>query len=165
MTFQELDQVLGDHAPFLISLTDGPQEALRLVIAPAAVGPAGSDVPDLEDMDPGTQETLQGILAKTRPIQADDGRQYEITFPGYILYQVRSESFCTFDPEDVHHGRYLIIFEQSKLLSDLPHVTDACQLADGSFYPGPWVHYGIYCQNHVIDVISHCPPEIQEIYL
>lgn len=165
MTFQELDQALGDHAPFLLSLTDGPQESLRLVIAPAAVGPAGSDVPDLEDMDPSTRETLQDILAKTRPIQADEGRQYEITFPGYILYQVRSESFCSFDPSEIRHGRYLITFERSKLLADLPKYTDAQQFPDGTFYPGPWVHYGIYCQNHVIDVISHCPPEIGEICL
>ncbi len=165
MQFEELDRVLGDHAPFLISLTDGPQETLRLVIAPAAVGPVGSDVPDLKDMDPGTRETLQDILAKTRPIQADDQRQYEITFPGYILYQVRNESFCAFNQEEERRGRYLITFEQSKLLSDLHTYTDACQFPSGSFYPGPWVHYGIYCQNHVIDVISHCPPEIQEICL
>ncbi len=35
MEFEELDRIIGDHAPFLISLSDGSQEELRLVIAAA----------------------------------------------------------------------------------------------------------------------------------
>ena len=38
MTFEMLDAALGDHAPFLLSLSDGLQEELRLVIAGAKVG-------------------------------------------------------------------------------------------------------------------------------
>ena len=76
------------------------------------------------------------------------------------MYQIRDESYCSFDPEEIRHGRYLITFEKSKLLSYLGSVTDAGQLGDGSFYPGKWTHYGIYSQNHVIDVISHIPPVI-----
>lgn len=160
MKFEELDRIIGDHAPFLMSLSDGLQEELRLVIAAAEVGEAGSDIPDLSDTDEATRNTLQEILARARPIEVNENRQYEICFSGYILYQIRDESFCSFDPGEIRHGRYLITFEKSKFLSYLSSVTDASQFKDGSYYPGKWTHYGIYTQNHVIDVISHIPPVI-----
>ena len=37
-------------------------------------------------------------------------------------------------------------------------ITEAQQLDDSSFYTGKWTHDGIYTQNHVIDVVSHCLP-------
>ena len=49
------------------------------------------------------------------------------------------------------------------MLSRLGDVTDAQQVDDGSYYPGEWTHYGIYTQNHVIDVISLDAPEISEV--
>ena len=160
MKFEELDRIIGDHAPFLMSLSDGLQEELHLVIAAAKVGELGANIPEFSDTDEATRNTLQEILAKARPIEASEKRQYEICFPGYILYQVRDESYCSFDHEEVRHGKYLITFEKSELLSHLSSVTDACQFKDGSFYPGKWTHYGIYTQNHVIDVISHILPVI-----
>lgn len=38
LSFEELDLMFGDHAPFLMSLSDGSQEELRIVIATAVVG-------------------------------------------------------------------------------------------------------------------------------
>ncbi len=160
MEFEELDRIIGDNAPFLITLSDGSQEELRLVVAAAEVGEVGTNIPDFSDTDGATKKSLQEILAKTRPIEIDERRQYEICFPGYILYQIRNESYCSFDQTEIRHGRHLITFENSKLLSYLSSVTDVGQFADGSFYPGKWTHYGIYTQNHVIDVISHVPPVI-----
>ena len=160
MEFEELDRIIGDHAPFLISLSDGSQEELRLVIAGAEVGELGTNIPDFSDTDEATKKSLQEILAKTRPIEINERRQYEIYFQDYILYQVRNESYCSFDHDEIRRGRYLITFEKSKLLSYLSSVTFVGQLSDSSFYPGKWTHYGIYTQRHVIDVISHIPPVI-----
>ena len=110
MEFEELDRIIGGHAPFLISLSDGQLEELRLVIAGAEVGESGADVPDFSDMGEATKKSLQEILAKTRPIEINERRQYEIYFQDYILYQVRNESYCSFDDhEEIRHGRYLII--------------------------------------------------------
>lgn len=53
-----------------------------------------------------------------------------------------------------------IIFERSKLLEYLSTATDACQLDDGSFYPDKWIHYGVYTQNHIIDIISQEEPKV-----
>lgn len=160
LSFEELDLMLGDHAPFLMSLSDGLQEELHVIIAAAEVGEAGGNIPDFEGMDESTQQALHEILADTRPIEVNERQLFEICFRDYIIYQIRNESFWSGDPHEVRHGKYLITFEKSKLLSYLEEITDAQQLDDGSFYPGKWTHYGIYTQNHVIDIISHCPPDV-----
>ena len=159
LDLKTLDARLGDHAPFLISLSDGLQEELRLVIGAAEVGPAGG-VPDFDDADAETGERLREILADTRPIEIDERRVYEICFPAYILCQIRNESFCSFGPDEVCAGKHLVRFERSGLLSHVSEFTDAQQLEDGTFYPGAWTHYGIYTQCHVIDVIAHEPPTV-----
>lgn len=163
MTFEMLDARLGGHAPFLISLSDGLQEELRVVIAGAEVGEPGAHIPDFADTDEATRRVLTEVLAATRPIEINEEHLYEICFHDYIIYQIRNESYSGYDEEAVGHGRYLITFEKSQFLSCLHRVTDAQVLDDGSYYPGKWVHYGICTQNHIIDVIAHEPPEISEV--
>ena len=160
LSFEELDLALGDHAPFLMSLSDGLQEELHIIISAAEVGNLGDNIPDFEDVDETTRQALQSILAKSRPIEINENCLFEICFHDYIIYQTRNESFWSGDPNEIRHGKYLITFEKSTLLSHLEEITDAQQLDDGSFYPGEWTHYGIYTQNHVIDVISHSPPDV-----
>ncbi len=163
LTFEMLDSRLGDNAPFLISLSDGLQEELRIVISGATVGKMGDNLPDFKDMDAATEQALGEILERTRPIEVNEQHFYEILFRDYILYQIRNESFGSYAPDEVGHGRYLMTFEKSRFLSYLPVATDAQMLDDGSYYPGKWVHYGIYTQNHVIDVIAHGVPELSEV--
>ena len=163
LTFEMLDAMLGDSAPFLIALSDGLQEALSLVIAGSKTGDVGSCIPAFDEVDETTRETLHEILAETRPIEPDEQCLYRICFQNYIIYQVRNESFSLDDPDAIRHGRYLITFEKSEFLSRLQTVTYARAFEDGSFFPGRWVHYGICTQNHIIDVIAQDMPDISEI--
>ncbi len=163
LTFEILDSTLGNHAPFLISLSDGLQEELRIIIVGATVGNIGANVPELEETDKTTKQTLNEILAETQLIDVNEQQLYEIIFHNYIIYQVRNESFSSNSPEEVKHGRYLNTFEKSQFLSYLHVATDAQLLDDGSYYPGKWVHYGIYTQNHIIDVIAQDVPDILKI--
>ena len=55
MVYEELDLILGDHAPFLISLSDGLSEELQLVIATAGVEETGEKIPTFEDTDESTR--------------------------------------------------------------------------------------------------------------
>ena len=160
LTFQTLDSKLGSHAPFLVSLSDGLQEELRVTIAGAEVGEPGDDIPDFEETDEATKQALSEILAQTRPIECNEKCLYELCFHDYILYQIRNESYSSYGPEEAGQGRYLIIFEKSFLLSNLHTMTDAQVLDDGSCYPGKWTHYGICTQNHIIDVIALTAPDI-----
>ena len=82
--------------------------------------------------------------------------QWEIIFENYILYQVRNESFCSYDAVEVRTGKYLAVFTQSKLLEYLPTAVDAGLLE----HADPWKHYGISTQNQIIDVIAQAEPVV-----
>lgn len=154
VSFAETDKILSKPkaAPFLRSLEECEDNELRITVAGAKIGDCAVGTFD------GT--ALGRILSQCRPIESDENLAFEITFESYIIYQVRNESFCSYDPQEIRHGKFLIIFEKSKLLEYLTISTDTCRFADGSFYPAKWTHYGIYTQNHVIDVISQCEPNV-----
>ena len=110
-----------------------------------------------EDAD--QEETLTAILADATPLCPNE-EQYEIRFEHYILYQIRNESYASWGPDETATGDFLKVFEKSHLLETLQLFTD-CQICeDGSYYPGKWQHYGIFCQNHIVDVIACQEPAI-----
>lgn len=158
-SFSEIDMILGSSAPFLVSLSDSLDGELRVVIAEASVE-VQEFIPALSDMEEGASEAVQNVLKRAHSVIPRESAQYEIAFRDYIMYQIRNESYCSFDSKEIRRGKYLITFEKSKLLSNLSNITDAQILSDETYYPGKWVHYGIYTQNHIIDVISHNVPRI-----
>lgn len=153
ISFEELDLMLGDNAPFLSVMTEGPDNELHIVISATDVGKVGSEVYTENDV-------LNDILSECRPITPDYNIQYEIYFENYIIYQVRNESFATYFADEIRCGTYLIVFEKSRFLDNLNTITYTFKSDDGTCYPGNWTHYGIYTQNQVIDIISHYPPVI-----
>ena len=165
LSLGSLDLKLGKHAPFLLTLAEGMDNELRILIAGSEIGEFGEGLDDILSFsnDEELNKTLQNILRDSSPITPNEEHQYEIRFDRYIIYQVRNESFCSFDPDEFRVGKFLIVFEKSKLLEDLTSVTDVCKFEDGTYYPGKWKHYGIYTQNHIIDVVSHIPPAVSEI--
>ena len=80
-----------------------------------------------------------------------------------VLYQMRNESYSSFGGYGIWEGRYLIRFRRSRLLDALPRLTDCFMGADGTCYPGGWPHYGVYMQNHILDVISTETPVIRRV--
>ena len=95
VSFEKLDLMLGDRAPFLVSLSDGLDNELRIIISPASIGEVGS-----RNVEP-ADSILHGILSKCRPITPDQRDQYEIHFENYIVYQNRNESWATYFPEEI----------------------------------------------------------------
>lgn len=159
ISFFEADLMLGNNAPFLVSLNDSFDNELRIVITAACVEEQRPIV-ECSGINSQTACTLQSILENAKSVIPDNGLQYEIVFSNYIMFQNRNESYCSFDPNEARQGKYLITFQESKLLSYVREITDIQILPDGSCYPGEWFHYGIYTQNHIIDVISHNAPQI-----
>jgi hypothetical protein len=155
LSWEALDRRLGDQDPFLLSLEDGPDNLLRLVVAGAALGPS-------EDSPETGLPALDEILQKAVPILPGETR-WEIVFEDYILYRTRSESYCSYEPGETGAGKYLRILEKSRLLEELPEITLAQKLPDGSCFPGPWRHYRIYTQNHITDVVTSVPPKIRRL--
>ncbi len=127
---------------FLISASEGEDNSIRFVIALGTNG-----------------ETANGATL----VFPDTSEFYEIIFDDYILHQTRNESYASYDSGEVKKGRGLVIFEKSRLIDALPVLTDCRKFEDGSFYPEKWTHYGLFCVNHVIDVISCREPEIRKL--
>ena len=145
-----------DRAPFLIKTDEEEENCVRFTISLSCTNEKISKI------DTGI-ENLDKILSNAVPICPDYNERYEITFESYVMYQVRNESYCSYDDYELGKGNYFIVFEKSRLLDVLPIITDCQVLSDGTFYPDKWKHYGIYCLNHIIDVITYNEPIIKKI--
>ena len=142
------------HWPHVLQILDAPDNVLRVLVALTK-----------RQQQPCTEVTepkLRQILSQAVGLCPDEERIYEITFAGYILYQVGNESFCGWVPEEQSTGRYFLIFDRSRLLDRLSDFSDCQQLPDGTFFPHPWKHYGIHALNHIVNVISPYEPTIQK---
>lgn len=98
------------------------------------------------------------LICRATAASEPEPDKWEIVFEDYILYQVRNESFCSFAPEESRTGKYLAVFETSKLLEYLPLAVDVELLEHTS----PWKHYTIFTQDQIIDVIASKEPVIYQ---
>lgn len=154
--FGKDDKTTNSASPFLIKSEEREENCVKFFVAMSCHGEKGSVVDNVES------DEIKALLDKCYPICPDYKYVYEIIFERYILYQTRNESFCSWDNYEVREGTSFIIFKKSRMLDYLSQITDCQQLRDGTFYPGEWKHYGIYCQNHIIDIISCYEPTIKK---
>ena len=144
---------------FLDSISENQSNGLTLYITSSQSKMMGED-----ELESETNPALRKMLSSCTQIIPDYSCLYKILFENYIMYQVRNESYCSFDPDEQRIGKGLIKLEKSKLLEYLGKATDVFD--DGTYaYPAKYKHYGVYTANHVIDIISHCEPRIEIITL
>lgn len=146
-------------APFLLSMTDNPDNELSIIIAFAKQGEKGADL-DLTGFPPEIANKAKDLLLESYPVYEDPEQIYEIRFKDYVIYQCRNESYTCWDDSEVRKGRYLIIFEKSNLLDYYQSVLFDW---DNDDTKSKRKHYGIYTENHIIDVISNTSPTITKI--
>lgn len=154
LTFGSENGEINKHsrlAPFVLSIKDDPDNRLSIVIALPKNCPAADDISD---------PRLKDILSHSTRVIEDTEQLYEIAFGSYVIYQCRNESYTSYDPTEVMKGKYLVIFERSHFLDYYESVifdkdTDNEKVCRK--------HYGIYGENHIIDVISNEPPTIRKI--
>ena len=114
-TFAEAGRLVdaGRRAPFLLTLCEEGENELHITICCAKAEP-NAQTPSTGNA------ALDDILAHCTPLCPDENAKIELIFENYLLYQVRNESYCVFDADEVHSGTYLCTFERSKLLDYLP---------------------------------------------
>lgn len=88
---------------------------------------------------------------------------YEIMFEDYIIHRTMDESFYLWDNHEIRKGYAFLIFERSRLLDDLSNIVNLPMIVD--FMKKDYKHYGIYCENHTIDIISFSEPKINLLNL
>lgn len=143
------------EAPFLVKAVEQEENGIRFIVALSVAGEKDENINVADD------STLNELLLAYKPIRADENNLYEITFKDYVFHMTRNESFTCWDDYEIRKGRSFIIFEKSRLLDCLPHIVELGIVR--AYYPQGWKHYGIYCQNHIIDVIAVREPEIKKL--
>lgn len=68
--------------------------------------------------------------------------------------------FDSLSDYEIRSGKYFIIFDKSRQLDYLPQIVN--QEIVEVYYPKRWRHYGLYCQNHIIDIIATKEPRIKK---
>lgn len=138
---------------YLQSISEPEVNRLRVAILEAT-----SDAPIGETVGlAGSFEVPPGPFSTARAILHGPGcRIFELFWDSYIGYAVQNESYSVAEPKESEgEGRLLVRYTKSTYLDYLTKVTFAS--AD---FPGPFVHWGIYCLDHTIDVASMAAPRI-----
>ena len=90
-----------------------------------------------------------------RVFSTPESRLFELVWDHYVVYSVRNESYASDDDNSIATGRRFRIYSRSRFLEFLGIATFAT-----SEYPGSMQHIGLYCEDHIIDVISTKGPRI-----
>ena len=151
----------GQSAPLLMSFEEGQNNEIRLVVALVSKGEKESDINDMGMPELKEMPKLKEMLKNSSPLYPSVEQIYEIVFEQYIMHQTRNESLCCWDDYDIGHGNYFIVFEKSRLLDYMDNAIE--KVIAEAFWPEGWKHYGIYCQNHIVDVISPYEPIIKHM--
>ena len=76
--------------------------------------------PCLCQLREGPDNDLHITFSRGAAVSDPEPDQWELVFEDYILYQVRNESFYSFRAEEIRTGKYLAMYERSRLLEYLP---------------------------------------------
>ncbi len=138
----------------MIEIQETYKNCLRIVVAEAAV----SDEIPARTAKEEPNQALRKVLNESRTIEVtDQSARYEVAFDDYIAYAVTNESYAG-GVEQAFEGRLVRAYSDSAFLHFIGQGTIAT-----AEYPGPFVHYGFCCLNHVIDVVAETPPSVKLI--
>ena len=133
---------------YLHELGEPRDNSLRLVIHSARTEPLGTGVEGLRP-----QASTWAPIIPTK-----DSHRFELTWPNYVAYAVRDESFAQSSLNEIFSGHLARVYKKSDFLAYVEKATFA-----GPDYPGPLTHVSILCLNHIIDVVAVGLPAVVDI--
>ncbi|EON72604.1 hypothetical protein [Lysinibacillus sphaericus] len=98
------------------------------------------------------------ILDHCQPIEIDESLPIiQIDFDSYVSYSVFDESF--YGTEDNFKGNAIRIYEKSRYLNFVMQQTIA-----NVIYPDKeFIHYGVSCLDHIIEIVSYDVPIVSQV--
>jgi len=145
----ELTQMVDScYTIFVREISEPEENVLRLVLQEAEKSPE-----TVSHKIGGT------VIENLHPVEATErSRTFELRWEQYIAYSVTNESFASPDGDsDVRaSGRLFRTYSKSHFLDFVSRATIASEQ-----YPGPFTHFCVVSECHVIDIISTQMPEIQ----
>src|ERR1700758_852079 len=123
--------------------------SLRIVVEEAAVNEAAVVVSDRPE--------LANLLAGAHPIESVEGcKTFQLSWKHYLAYLVTEELVGSNAPngyaDEVYTGKILRVYTKSHFLD---HV-----MRDTGGHIQEVLHCKLICLNHLIDVVSYYPPEV-----
>ncbi|MEK3720572.1 hypothetical protein [Paenibacillus sp. FSL H8-0034] len=133
---------------FFFGLTEPHANSLRVFFSKSRL----SDTPEpLKAGDKVFGDLYQINIDENSPI-------IQIDFDTYIAYSIRNESYTSWDDYEEFEGNVFRIYKKSRYLDFVTLGTFATEI-----YPGPFLHYGISCLDHIVDIVSDSEPIISEV--
>jgi hypothetical protein len=150
LTSQPLSQEVDDCRHLYLRRLWEPRDNHLSVIIDEAM--SSNETPaDMADVPPKLVTQICPIVVTPQ------SRAFQLVWERCVAYSVTNESFHVRGEADhIASGRLLVLYEQSDYLNYLRRVT----WDTGNVF-GPIVHVGIFCLNHIIDVVSFGPPDVQ----
>lgn len=124
--------------------------SLRIIVEEAVVNEAAGVASDRPE--------LAHLLAGAHPIESVEGcRMFQLSWKHYLAYLVTEELVGSNAPngynDEVYTGNILRVYTRSHFLD---HV-----MRDTGGHIQEILHYKLICLNHLIDVVSYDPPDVQ----
>jgi hypothetical protein len=145
----ELTEIIDScYTIFMSEISEPEQNVLRLVLQEAEASPET------------VSHNIGGtVIENLHPVEPTErSRTFELKWKQYIAYSVRNESFASPDDDSEVRvsGRLFRTYSKSHFLDFVRRATIATEQ-----YPGPYTHFCLVSDCHVIDVISTRLPEVQ----
>jgi hypothetical protein len=83
-------------------------------------------------------------------------RSFELVWTQYITYCVTNESYAVPEGSEIYSGRLFRTYTKSPFLDFMGRSTLATRE-----YPGPYMHFCVVAEMHVVDIISTVAPTIR----
>jgi hypothetical protein len=143
----KLSQIIDScYTIFLRQISEPRENTLQVIVQEAVVG-----------QDTSSLRVGNVVLENLKRIEStESSRLFQLTWDQYVAYCVTNESFTTKDDSEiVTSGRLLRIYSKSMFLDHVSSSTFASQE-----HPGPYAHFQICAESHIVDVASTVPPDI-----
>ncbi len=148
-TTAELTQMIDScYTLFVREISEPAENVLRLVLQEAEARP--------ETVSQKIGGTVIENLRRVEPTERS--RIFELTWKQYIAYSVTNESFALPDDDSSVRtsGRLFRTYSKSHFLNFVLRSTVASEQ-----YPGPFKHFCVVSEMHVIDIVSTQLPDIR----
>jgi hypothetical protein len=97
------------------------------------------------------------------PIRYTEAAYYELKWDRYFSFMVRDEGAAAFRKDEEFEGHGIRRFEKSWLLTMIPELSNG--LHEIPRVRGKLTHYGLYCANHIVDVLAYEDPAMRDLGL
>lgn len=150
-----LEEINSLKNAFLVDLKDDEDNSLHIIICGASYQKTSDK--DISELAENVQnEKLAELIRNCTGVTPDYSAVYDIFFENYFGYSVRNESYTIWDNDEEFEGKRFRIYSKSKYSDYLQKAAPVTQTME-------FTHYGIVCENHIIDIASDRKPVITKI--